>query len=147
MEDESNWVNLLRHPQYDMGVLRSIMDDPQRLEVGLLLFPSDQFKELHSDAKSETSALFLDKKGTPVFVVCVPKVPGMIDLKRIRRKMSRLKAELGVPLRGILVWGGMRLHGEKAELGLNVIEQSYEVPRVEIIHYNFEVDYEKQGQR
>jgi hypothetical protein len=144
MNDKSNWVNLLRHPEYNMAILRFILDNPSLLEFDLLPYPSDRFQKLHSDAHSEPAALFLDKRGRPVLVVCTQEVPDIIHLKRIRRKMSLLKATFGAMPRGILVHGGVRLYGDECEPRQNLIKESFEVPRVEIVHYVFDVDFKNQ---
>lgn len=146
LNNRANWVSLHRHLEYDQAVLRSIRDDPQRLEFGLSPYPTMRFQKLQFASQSETAAVFVDKKATPVLVVCVQGVPSTTSLKKIRRKMSLLKSHLGVMPRGILVYGGARLYGEEYKPVQSLIEQSLDPPRVEIIHYTFDVGFERQTQ-
>ena len=136
-----------RDREYDNGVIQSIKDDPSRLEFGLLPYPSDHVQTHPKNSCSEALTLLIDKNSLPVLVLCVNQRPTVDALKKIRRRMSLLKSELGVVPRGILVYGGMRLFGDDYRVAHNLINMSIEDPPVEIIHYELAFGFERQTHR
>jgi hypothetical protein len=145
MADEANWVGLVGEFGYEWALSDYIALYPHRLEDGMRPYPSKKIRErvvrvrekVFAD-RSRADVLLLDRDKKPVIVESKQDPPTVEDIKQLRHYIKRLKKELNLDARGILVHGGARkLHSKvrretKGAKGL--------LP-VEIFQYKLDVDF------
>lgn len=142
MANPANWVGLVGHFGYEWALSDYIALYPHRLEDGLRPHPSKKIRErvirvrekIFAD-RSRLDVLLLDKDDKPVIVECKQESPTVEDIGQLRHYIKRLKRELDMNARGILVHGGARKVHSK------VWGASKESPRVTIFQYKLDVDF------
>jgi hypothetical protein len=135
MNDESNWVGLLTHFDYERSLSGYIAAYPHRLEDGLLPHPNERVRERVFGNRSRLDVLLTDRRNVPVIVECKHGNPTLDHLDQIRRYMKLLHKETKIPPRSILVHGGAR------KLAPGVARAAKKIPKVEIVQYTLNVDF------
>ncbi|HXP29967.1 MAG TPA: hypothetical protein VN832_02675 [Stellaceae bacterium] len=135
MNDQSNWVALWSHFDYERALSGYIAAYPHRLEDGLLPYPNEKIRERVFRDQSRLDVLLLDRDETPVIVECKQGQPTAADLQQLRRYIQNLQAETGRTARGILVHGGAR------KLRGDVQTSASASPKIEIVQYKLDVDF------
>jgi hypothetical protein len=138
----ANWVGLVGHFGYERALSDYIALYPNRLEDGLRSHPSKKVRqkvirvrEKRFADRTRLDVLLLDKDDKPVIVECKQDSPTVQDIQQLRHYITRLKKELDMKARGILVHGGARKVHSKTW------RASRQVPRVAIIQYKLDVDF------
>ncbi len=137
MNDQSNWVNLLGSFRYESALSDFIANYPNRLEDGLLPHPNSKIRERVFKDKTRLDVLLIDREGRAVIVECKQHAPTPHDIKQLRHYMERLKDEVGLEPRGILV------HGGAARLSAQVEESAQHEPAVEVVSYGLDVTFRR----
>ena len=135
MNDESNWVGLLTHFDYERALAGYIAAYPHRLEDGLLPHPNERVRERVFGNRSRLDVLLTDRNNVPVVVECKQGKPTLDHLDQIRTYMKLLRKETGIAPRGVLVHGGAR------KLPLDVARSAQKNPKVEVVQYALDVDF------
>jgi hypothetical protein len=135
MNDQSNWVALWAHFDYERALSGYIAAYPHRLEDGLLQHPSERVRERVFGDQSRLDVILIDRKGFPVIVECKQGYPTISDLNQLRHYLTRLEKETGQRARGILVHGGAR------KLIPEVACAALQEPRIEVVQYDVQVDF------
>lgn len=137
MNDSKNWVSLLGKFHYESALSDYIATYPHHLEEGLFPHPEAKIRERVFKDKSRLDVLLIDSRNKPVIVECKQHSPSAEDIKQLRHYMGRLKKEAKRKARGILVHGGSR------KLSSDVAREARRKPRVEVVRYRLEVDFEQ----
>jgi hypothetical protein len=142
MADPKNWVGLLGRFGYEQALSDYIALHPHRLEDGLLPHPN---KRVHENVlrvrekvfkdRSRADVLLLDRDNKPVIVECKQESPTVDDIGQLRHYIKRLKEDIDMPARGILVHGGARKVHRKVAL------EAKKSPALEIIQYKLDVNF------
>ena len=142
MANPANWVGLVGHFGYESALSDYIALYPHRLEDGLRPHPSKKVRdkvirvrEKSFADRSRLDVLLLDKDDKPVIVECKQDSPTVEDIRQLRHYIGRLKKELDMNARGILVHGGARKVHSKTW------RASRPSPRVAIFQYKLDVDF------
>lgn len=143
MADPANWVGLAGHFGYELALSDYIALYPHRLEDGLRPHPSKKIRqnmvrvrEKRFADRSRLDVLLLDRDDKPVIVECKQDPPTVEDIGQLRHYIRRLKKDLDMDARGILVHGGARkVHSDVWRASKK------ESPRVMIFQYKLDVDF------
>lgn len=137
MNNPRNWVGLLTHFNYETALQGYIAAYPHRLEDGLLPHPNIKIREKIFKDRTRLDVLLIDRDERPVIVECKrgPSYPA--DVSQLRHYMRRLARETDRKPRGILV------HGGALKLSSAVRKATAKQPRVEIVRYTLDVDFDR----
>lgn len=133
--DPTNWVPLWAHFSLERALSGYIAAYPHRLEDGLLPYPNEKLRERVFKDGTRVDVLLIDQEGQPVVVECKQHSPTVSDVKQLRRYMDRLRSELGVAPRGILIHGGAR------KLRDNVRAEASRRPPIQLVQHRVEVGF------
>lgn len=135
MNDQSNWVGLLTHFDYERALSGYIAAYPHRLEDGMLPHPNEKIRERVFGDNTRSDVLLTDRNGCAVVVECKQGTPTLENLRQLSGYMRHLSRETGSKVRGILVHGGAK------KLSQKVASEANTLPNVEIVQYVLNVDF------
>lgn len=135
MNEQSNWVGLLTHFDYERALSGYIVAYPHRLEDGLLPHPNEKIRERVFGDHSRLDVLLIDRNAVPVIVECKQGTPTVENIKQLRHYLGRLRKETGSVARGILVHGGAK------KLSREIASEAAKQPKVDIVQYTLNVDF------
>jgi hypothetical protein len=136
MSDQSNWVGLWSHFDYERSLSGYIAAYPHKLEDGLLPYPNSKIRELVFNDQSRLDVILQDRFGVPVIVECKQGQPSVANLDQLRGYMANLRKETKQDrIRGILVHGGAR------KLHRDIDRAARQSPVIEIVQYNLALEF------
>jgi len=135
MEDETNWVSLLAHFEYERSLSDYIATFPHRLEDGLQPYPSAKVREKVFPDRTRSDVLLIDRKSTPVVVECKQGAPTLENIRQLQGYMKHVHRETEKQARGILIHGGAQ------KLREDVRRECERDGRIEIIQYSLGVEF------
>lgn len=135
MNDQSNWVGLWKHFDYERALSGYIAAYPHRLEDGLSAYPNGKIRERVFPDQSRLDVILIDREGAPVIVECKQGHPTLADLAQLRGYIHNLAQETGRVARGILVHGGAKNLRHEIKIAASTS------PKIEIIRYSLDVDF------
>lgn len=135
MNDQSNWVGLLSHFDYESALSSYIAAYPHHLEDGLTQHPNERIRERVFKDKSRLDVILLDRDEKAVIVECKQGQPTVENIKQLQNYIRHLKKETDKEARGILVHGGSR------RLHRDVKEAAQKAPAIEIVQHALKVEF------
>jgi hypothetical protein len=108
MRDEANWVALAGRFKMETALSDYLSIHPQRLEAGMIAFPSVEVREFTFPDRTRADVILQDRMGRVVIVECKQGAPTMGDLGQVieyRKQFKKQFPEFKEP-RALLVHGG-----------------------------------------
>jgi hypothetical protein len=135
MAEPANWVPLWANFNLEHALSGFIAAYPHRLEDGLLPYPNEKLRERVFIDRTRADVLLVDPDKHPVIVECKQHSPTVADVHQLRRYMDRLRDELQIDPRGILVHGGAR------KLRDEVRAAAAGRPRIQLVQHRVDVGF------
>ncbi|OHB75178.1 MAG: hypothetical protein A2Z34_01595 [Planctomycetes bacterium RBG_16_59_8] len=136
--DKANWVGISSHVfRYEESISNFLGSFPHHLEDGLQPYPSMKVRESVFSDRTRSDVLLIDRNERPVIIECKQGTPTIANINQLRGYLRRAGKVIGKRVRGILV------HGGAGKLSRDVKRHSLRQPRVEIVRYSLDVNFEQ----
>ncbi|MGD0651277.1 MAG: hypothetical protein ABSA97_09090 [Verrucomicrobiia bacterium] len=136
--DKANWVGISSHVfRHEESISDFLGSFPHRLEDGLQPYPSMRVRESVFSDGTRSDVLLIDRNERPVIIECKQGTPTIANINQLREYLRRAGRVIGKKDRGILV------HGGTGKLSRDVKRHSLKHPRIEIVRYSFDVNFEQ----
>jgi Endonuclease NucS len=138
--EKDNWGRLLPGFASERALSEYISASPHLLEDGMVLYPSEDARELVFPDGTRLDVLLLDRDGNITVVECKQDAPSLQNIAQLRgymRNAEKLNTgmKVGKKIRGILVHGGAR------KLRPEVRKESRRSPHIELLQFSVTVGF------